>query len=777
MYGGTSATGGTTTRRTSLCDIGLTQCATDAGVACVDVQGDASNCGYCGHACQSGWHCFASECRAPACTATFGFGPVAFDAGYDGSANLASMVAGDFNQDGLLDLAATDDANAVVGVRLGVKSGELGPAAFYATGSYPQNLATADLNGDGKLDLAIVNSSYGLSVLLGNGDGTFANNRDIATANQLYQVVIGDLNGDNKPDLVADASQGRGVQVFIGNGDGTFAAPVAYSASGSLNSLVLADLNGDAHPDVIGANSATASLTVWLGKADGTLAPATDYAIGTDYPATLAVGDVNNDGKVDVVVPGQYPNTVTVMLGDGKGALNPSLAYTTGGSSTVMLGDLNRDSKLDIVLLEPDSTGSAGNLGVRLGLGTGAFGPEVLYPFDRGATSPVIGDFDDDGLLDVAALDPPNGTMIILPGNGDGTFVGAISYPNMGCTLGLGDANRDGVLDLFAVTSSAAVDVYFGPLQHAQNPSESYAIEYGPSQITVSDVDGDGLLDYVIHPPGGSPISVFFGSAGGTFGDRVDIATNGTQSVAVADVDHDGFNDILSLSSGYPYAVDVFLQQSQRTFAGSQSYGLGYSTLNFAVGDLNGDHLPDLVTSAYSNYGYPLALNVALGKGAGVFSTAVEYEQGYSWSESINLIRLADMNGDGKLDVVLGGANSNFIRVILGQGDGTLGDGQNYSFGDPNYTSGAQGLVVDDINGDGHLDVVAVGLSGSVNVLFGAGDGTLANALVVGYAPVSSASWYGEPLVSGDLNGDGWPDLAVADTSACNVNVLFGRCR
>ena len=755
VTGGTSSTGGASAFPwTSVCSSGLTECGMDAGVMCVDAQTDANNCGFCGHACESGWHCYAGQCRAPVCTGEMTFGPALFDAQYNSSTSLNSMIIADFNHDGLLDFAVEDSEYNLVGVRLGDHKGQFGPLVSYLTGYNPQNLAAADFNGDGKLDLVTVNSSDqgGVSVLLGNGDGTFASHKDFALSNQISHVAVGDLNGDTIADLVTDSATSYGLQVFIGIGDGTFAAPAPYSTGVYISSIALGDVNGDSRLDVIASNTSNGSVMVRLGNGNGTLGKASDYSVGSDYPQALAVGDVNGDHNLDVVVASTYPNLVAVMLGDGTGTLTSSLTYTTAGVAGATLGDLNRDGKLDIVLLEPDPSGAVGNVGVRLCLGTGAFGKEVLYPFSTRAASPAVGDFDEDGLPDVAAVDASNGAMVVLFGKGDGTLYDSVRYPILNCpnSVTLGDTNRDGTLDLISANGYSSFDVYFGPIQGLQKPNASYGVS--SSRVILGDLDWDGQVDLITYVPYNSdPFSVLFGAGGGKFSTQVDIP-GAPSSVAIADVDHDGWQDLVSLDSS-AYTVSVNRNLGHRTFAASEVLLSASNIYDFAIGDLNGDQLPDLVLT--TGHG----LQVALATAPGTYASPVSY------GVTAESAKLTDVNGDHKLDVLA--VDYGTISVLLGKGDGTLGIEHDYA------QANIGAVAVDDVNGDGNVDIVIAMNPNTVGFLIGNGDGTFS------VAPDSGYAWGAGFIAVGDLNGDGWPDLTVQDTSSspCQVSVLYGKCR
>jgi hypothetical protein len=362
------------------------------------------------------------------------------------------------------------------------------PVVTYNTGGYESNsVAVADVNGDGKPDLVIANCGScngspardaSVSVLLGNGDGTFqaAGAYGTGELQQASSVVVADVNGDGKPDLLV--ANAFGVGVLLGNGDGTFQTPVNYGSGGGPPwSVAVADVNGDGKPDLVVTNSGNATVGVLLGNGDGTFQGVVTYGTGGVWPDSVAIADVNGDGKPDLVVAnmclafGTCNGFVGVLLGNGDGTFLPAVAYSSGGFNAVSLAvaDVNRDGKPDVLVVnELDNT-----VGVLLGDGDGTFQPVVTYGTggpvgqEGDATSVAVADVNGDGNLDLvvanACINNNNycvdqGTVGVLLGNGDGTFQSAVTFGSggyMNWSVAVADVNGDGKPDLLVANQCA----------------------------------------------------------------------------------------------------------------------------------------------------------------------------------------------------------------------------------------------------------------------------------------------------------------------------------
>lgn len=329
----------------------------------------------------------------------------------------------------------------------------------FSLGINPAWVAGGDFNGDGKLDLAISNfyTSGTVNILLGKGDGTFepATGSPIAVGTGPNCLIVEDFNGDGKLDVAVVEPLENDVRILLGNGDGTFLpAPGAPSSVGANPQQVVAgDFNGDGKLDLAVTNANSNNVSVLIGNGDGTFAQAPGSPVSAgNSPEGIAVGDLNGDGTLDLVVTGS-PDTVTILLGRGDGAFTPAAGSPiTVGSlpDYVLIADFNGDGNLDLAVSNPLSD----NVSILLGKGDGTFSPAPGSPIPvlEEPTVVIAGDFNCDGKLDLAVANEQDSTLSILVGNGDGTFTAGASALTTGNDyVAAGDFNGDGRLDLAIV--------------------------------------------------------------------------------------------------------------------------------------------------------------------------------------------------------------------------------------------------------------------------------------------------------------------------------------
>jgi hypothetical protein len=365
------------------------------------------------------------------------------------------------------------------------------PSAFGA-GTNPDSAAVGDFNGDGKMDLAVANEgSDNVSILLGNGDGTFQAAVNYGAGTDPDSVAVGDFRGDGKLDLVVANYYSNNVSVLLGNGDGTFQAAVNYGVS-APTSVAVGDFNGDGKLDLAVAN-VFSEVSVLLGNGDGTFQAAVNYGAGAE-PAWVAVGDFNGDGKLDLAVANVDSNNVSILLGNGDGTFKAAVNYGVGTEPvSVAVGDFNGDGKLDLAVANYGS-----NVSVLLGNGDSTFQAAVNYGAGAEPACVAVGDFNGDGKLDLAVANVATGNVSVLLGNGDGTFQAAVNYgAGIGESVAVGDFNGDGRLDLASPSADVLVLLQI-PLASLSSTSLNFGNQLvgtasATEKVTLSNPSGPAL--------------------------------------------------------------------------------------------------------------------------------------------------------------------------------------------------------------------------------------------------------------------------------------------
>lgn len=363
------------------------------------------------------------------------------------------------------------------GVDVGGVSSSSFPTANYATGNGPTFVATASLRNNGVDDLIVTNfTDNTISVLLGNGDGTFATQATYDTGTAPAWIATGDFNKDGNVDIAVANQNSNTISVFLGNGDGTFQTPTTITTGNGPVSVVAAnihDANGNGNLDLVVANHTDNSISIFQGNGDGTFqTPATVIALPNGYaPSSLADADFNADGHIDLAVTDQGNNSVSIFLGKGDGTFQARVDYPVGNSPVwVSTADVNADGILDLAVANngPATTTLSGDsVSILLGqavpngaTGSGAFGTQVAYAAGNGPTSIAVADYNVDGLADLAVTAATDNSVAILLGQGPGTFGPFFELPVGTDPLAAvsADFNADGRSDL-AVANNGSNNV------------------------------------------------------------------------------------------------------------------------------------------------------------------------------------------------------------------------------------------------------------------------------------------------------------------------------
>ncbi len=431
------------------------------------------------------------------------------------------IAAGDFNGDGSLDVVTADSgnidygkANNTVGVLLNKGNGTFEHHVDYTVGNGPTAVVVGDFNGDGKLDLAVWNSSDGtVSILLGNGDGTFQSQKviNLNTPIQADTMAVGDFNGDGKLDLVVTDFINAAVRVLLGNGDGTFQTPVSYPVAARAMNVAVADLRHNGKLDLVvptWAGNSNDSVSVLLGNGDGTFQAAANYSVDSE-PGAVVVADFNHDGKLDLGVANicghdyvlcEQTGTVSVLLGKGDGSFRPQTDYGVGRSPfDIATADFNGDGRPDLAV----PNGYDSTVTLLFNKGDGTFNAQQTYSAGNQSLGLVAGQFSGGGIgsadVVVANWGSYQGDSITAVLNEAATLLTLKSSPN---------PSKHGQSVTFTATVKAAVKGAGTPKGKA-----SFFRVVGSKRTllgTAALVKGVGVLQYSKLPRGKNQITVLY---------------------------------------------------------------------------------------------------------------------------------------------------------------------------------------------------------------------------------------------------------------------------
>ena len=381
-----------------------------------------------------------------------------------------ALALADFDQSGFLDIVTGNSEFGVdsVSVLLNVGGGNFLPETRFAVGPLPQGVAIADVNNDTNLDIVTANatgiSGGSISVLLGNGAGSFLPEQRFATGDTPRGIAIGDLNQDGNPDVATANRNADTLSILLGNGDGTFQATQNYPVGNEPQAVAIVDMNQDGLLDVVSANFGPffpspilhGDLSVLLGNGDGSLQPEQRFLVGRKLGA-LVVADFNADTIPDVITTNFFSDDISVVLGTGDGTFQlplrtPVTLSIHGGA--VAVSDLNDDTFPDVITNDRDA------LAVHIGTGTGQFLPAQAAGVGVFPSDIAVGDFNNDTIPDLASANPNTDDISVLLGNGNGTFqpelriaLSSLLRPSF---LAVADFNLDTFLDIVGIAPGGA---------------------------------------------------------------------------------------------------------------------------------------------------------------------------------------------------------------------------------------------------------------------------------------------------------------------------------
>ncbi|MBI1317655.1 MAG: hypothetical protein GC168_01740 [Candidatus Hydrogenedens sp.] len=595
----------------------------------------------------------------------------------------------------------------------------------YPAGVQPFAARAADLNADGLVDLVAANrGGNSVSVLLAAGTGSYALHVDYVVGTAPSGLVVRDVNGDGVQDIMTANADSGDVSVLLGAGDGTFADESRFGllTQGTPLDLVSGDFDQDGDIDLATADNGTNSVSLLNGTGGGAFAtlPAT-FPVGTE-PRAITAADLNGDGKLDLVTANRASNDLSLLMNDGAGGFDAAVSIAVElNPRWVAAADLDGDTDLDLLASNPGSN----SLSILLNNGTGTFSAQPVVLFDLQPTRFAIGDYDKDGKLDAAVL--------------------------------LFGANDENV----AISMNAA-DILYGNGTGGFDEVRRFGIGNTAQDIVAVDCDNDGRLDLLTANTGKDEVSITYGRATRRFRSDERIPTlSRPREVLSADMDDDGDEDIIVLSQeGRAVAlldnagIDGFVETDRIAFTQTpRSMAIGYvdddDNLDLAIAFVTGDRV-----------------TVHYGDGAGGFRIA-DVEIIPLTGQRPRSVAIGDMNNDGFPDLVTGNSAADRIAVILADGEG--GFESPATFASQNFPLNVR---LTDTNGDGNLDVIYLNRNDPDNPgdqalprvarLLGAGDGTLVEGSLLRVETGTNP----RDLELGDFTGDGLLDVAVAGTDA-----------
>ena len=738
-----------------------------------------------------------------------------------------SVASADIDGDGRQDLLVTNSQEETASVLLnttepGASTPSFAAQQAFAAGRGPGSAKSADMNGDGRPDLVITNSQFdehAVSVLLnttepGASTPSLAARQIVATGDSPRQVTAADLNGDGRPDLMFSHTERALVSVLLNTtepGEATlsFAPKQNFGTGQNSNSLKATDVNGDGRRDLIVATGADDCVSVLLNTmAPGASTPtfATHQCFGVEgvNPRSVATADVNGDGRPDLAVASVGIPWVSVLLNTTEpGAAVPSFSPqqpVPGLPSTVKesiaMADLNGDGRPDLIVAPLFSkTASVLFNTTPPGAERSSFSAPQDLDVAPNSVWIHVTDLNGDGRLDLILPEwSTSGVVSVLlnttaaPAAAAPSFAAqqAFATGEAPSAIGTADLNGDGRPDLLAANQGEdTTSVLLNTTEPgASTPSfaaqQAFATGEAPSAIGTADLNGDGRPDLLAANQGEDTTSVLLnttepGASTPSFAAQQAFATGEAPSaIGTADLNGDGRPDLLAANQGED-TTSVLLNTTEPgastpSFAAQQAFATGEAPSAIGTADLNGDGRPDLLAANQGEDTTSVLLNTTE---PGASTPSFAAQQAFATGEAPSAIGTADLNGDGRPDLLAANQGEDTTSVLLnttepGASTPSFAAQQAFATGEAPSAIGTA-----DLNGDGRPDLLAANQGeDTTSVLLNTtepGASTPSFAAQQAFATGEAPSAIG----TADLNGDGGPDLVAADAGTDDVAVLL----
>ncbi len=600
------------------------------------------------------------------------------------------------------------------------------------------DLEVADFNEDGHEDLLVITGSQ-VELFPGTGTGGFEP-RSLAMSGRFFDLAVDDFDGDGHLDFVASRWEDDTIAVCLGDGRGNFALLIDEPSGGDLpDTIEIADFNGDGDLDLAVLHRTSEEISILLGDGAGRFAVSTTAVVGRDR-GELRAADFDENGHVDIAFASETPSDVLIILADGAGSfLPPSIVDVNGCPESIDIGDFDENGHVDIVVSSDCHSSQEGGT-LLLGDGLGGFAASDIETGGFENEIRVV-DIDSDGHLDLVAT---GSSLKVGFGTGAGTFSFAapISIPPDGKYTRIADFNEDGNLDVLTHAGGTSTEIprAFRLVMTDGAGAElgrPASIERGGRDHALADFDGDGEPELAVLRPNEVQILRLDGALGLELLTAVPTPAN-TRAMTTGDLNADGAPDLVV---AYSTGVQAFLGAGDATtFTPTTPVSGLANPVDLVVGNFD-DESNDFADVAVAERN-SFAITLLEGDGTGELTLALRC----GLDAPATAVAADDLDGDGHLDVVAG-RESRSTRVCYGSGFGAFPATLDLTVSD------AGTVLIEDMDGDGTLDIISAS-EPSIWVLFGDGGGF----------PTRVAAFTGLSIrnpVCADLNEDGTLDLVT----------------
>lgn len=517
-----------------------------------------------------------------------GTGDFAAPQTYPGGETPTGIALADVDADGDLDAVTADRGGDNVSIWLNDGLGVFTAPVPYAVGNVPYSLALSDTNGDSAV--GIIATNYGsdfVSILPNDGNGDFSSGQaaTYATGDTVNDVAVADIDGDGALDIVTTNLVDDSISLLSGDNAGGFASAINYNVGNAPRAVALGDINGDSQQDIVTANIIDDSVSVLLATSSG-FAAAMPYSVG-DGPRDVILVDADGDGTLDVVTANFGSDDISVLSGDGTGGFGTAINYPDGdGPRAIVMEDVNNDGSLDIITANAASE----DISILLNNGSG-FAAATAFDAGDGPTSFAMGDINADGMPDIAIANFDSDNVSVLAGTGGGSFAAAVNY-----TVGDGprgveliDVNDDSKLDILTANANGnTISILLGDGAGGFSAANTYLAGAYPISIAVADMNADSRPDIAVANESDDSVSVLLQNnvapvaGGGMFV----VKQNGVATATLQAFDLNSDSLLFSIESPPQKGILTLVDAGQGSYNYAPATGFyGHDSFSFKASD------------------------------------------------------------------------------------------------------------------------------------------------------------------------------------------------